>query len=73
MLNTVKSNLEGGQSIEYVLRDLVSAGLERDIALNVVKSAIGDQRRQCPNCGLSYAFNVSTCSECNTPLNEARP
>jgi hypothetical protein len=73
MLNTVKSNLEDGQSVEYVLRDLVSAGLERDIALNVVKSAIGDQRRQCPNCGLSYAANVTTCSECNTPLSEAHP
>ena len=73
MLNTVKPNLEGGEPIEYVLRDLVAAGLERDIALNLVKSAIGEQRRQCPTCGLSYAANVNTCSECNTPLDQARP
>jgi hypothetical protein len=73
MLNSVKSNLEGGQSVEYLLRDLVSAGLERDIALNMVKSAIGEQRRQCPNCGLTYAANVNTCSECNVSLNEAHP
>jgi hypothetical protein len=73
MLNAVKSNLEGGQPVEYILRDLVAAGLERDITLNVVKSAIGDQRRQCPNCGLSYTANVNSCSECNTPLTEAHP
>ena len=72
MLNSVKSDLEGGMSVEYVLRDLVAAGLDRDIALNVVKSAIGDQRRQCPKCGLSYAANVNTCSECHEPLAEAR-
>jgi hypothetical protein len=73
MLNSVKSDLEGGKSVEYVLRDLVAAGLDRDIALNVVKSAIGDQRRQCPKCGLSYAVSVNTCSECHEPLGEAHP
>jgi len=72
MLNTVKSTLEGGQSVEYALRDLVAAGLERDIALNAVKSAIGAARRECPNCGLSYAANVAVCSECNQSLIEAR-
>lgn len=73
MLNSVKSNLENGQPVEYVLRDLVSAGLDRDIALNTVKSAIGTTRRQCPQCGLSYAANVITCSECNILLAEVRP
>lgn len=73
MLNSVKSTLENGQPVEYVLRDLVSAGLERDIALSTVKSAIGTARRQCSNCGLSYASNVNGCSECNVPLIEVRP
>lgn len=72
MLNNVKSNLESGHPVEYVLRDLVSAGLERDIVLNVVKSAIGETRRQCPKCGLSYASTINTCSECNTPLEDVR-
>jgi hypothetical protein len=73
MLNAVGANLQGGQPVEYVLRELVAAGLERDIALTVVKSAIGGQRRECPKCTLSYAANVSHCSECNSPLNEAHP
>jgi len=72
MLNALQSNLEGGQPVEYILRDLVNAGLDRDIALNNIKSAIGNQRRQCPNCGLSYAANLTMCSECNQPLNEVR-
>jgi predicted nucleic acid-binding Zn ribbon protein len=70
MLNGLKFNLESGQPVEYILRDLVSAGLERDIALNNIKTAIGDQRRHCPKCGLSYATNVNVCSECNEPLGE---
>ncbi len=73
MLNAVKPNLESGQPLEYVLRDLVSAGLDRDIALNTVKSAIGTARRHCSQCGLSYAANVTMCSECNIPLGEVRP
>ena len=73
LLNSVKSNLENGHPVEYVLRDLVSAGLDRDIALTTLKSAIGTARRQCPQCGLSYAANATTCSECNIPLGEVRP
>ncbi len=73
MLNSVKSDLEGGQPVEYVLRDLVTEGLERDIALNTVRSAIGTSRRQCPQCGLSYAVNVALCSECEVPLDEVKP
>jgi hypothetical protein len=70
LLNSVKSNLENGQPVEYVLRDLVTAGLDRDIALNTIKSSVGTARRQCSQCGLSYAANVTTCSECNIPLSE---
>jgi hypothetical protein len=73
MLNSVKSNLEGGSPVEYVLRDLVSAGLDRDITLQTVKSAVGEKRRDCPTCGLSYAANVVECSECHSPLGEVRP
>ena len=71
MLNALKSNLEKGQPVEYVLRDLILAGLERGLAINAIKMAIGDQRCQCSKCNLSYASTIKTCSECNTPLNEA--
>jgi hypothetical protein len=71
MLNSLKSKLAGGQPVEYVLRDLVSAGLDRDIAVSSLKAAIGDQRRACPKCSLSYAASVTTCSECDEPLSEA--
>lgn len=70
MLNTVKSTLEGGKPVEYLLRELVSAGLDRDIALGAVKAAIGEKRNECPKCGLSYAANVTNCTECHEPLTE---
>jgi hypothetical protein len=69
-LNSIKSTLENGHPIEYAVRDLVSAGLERDVVLNVVKSAIGTARKICRPCNLTYANTVETCAECHHPLSE---
>ena len=67
-LNTLKTSLEQGTPVEYALRDLTIAGVDRDVALGLVKSAIGEARRTCPKDGLSYAISVTTCSECGTLL-----
>lgn|GEM_PF-621439 len=72
MLNTIKPQLEGGMPIEYLLRDLTSAGLDRDVALTTIDAAIGKERRICPTCGLTYAAAVATCSEDDTPLEADR-
>jgi hypothetical protein len=72
MLNSLKAALEDGHPVEYVVRDLVAAGLERTVALAAVTSAIGSTRRCCSTCNLSYAPSLTTCSECNQLLGEVR-
>lgn len=67
-LNQLKATLEQGAPIEYVVRDLTAAGLEREMALGAVKSAIGDARNICPDCELTYAAGVATCRECGAKL-----
>jgi hypothetical protein len=70
LLNSVKRNLEGGLPIEYVTRDLVAAGVDRDVGSTVVNSAIGEKRKVCRQCNLSYAENATICQECQQPLSE---
>jgi len=70
MLNSAKSALESGQPIEYVTRDLVAAGVERELVLNLINGLIGERRKVCKQCNLTYAANVETCLECKQFLNE---
>jgi rubredoxin len=67
-VNNLKANLEDGMSVEYALRDLTGAGIDRDVAVGMIKSAIGDERRTCPTCSLSYAKTIATCREDGTAL-----
>lgn len=68
MLNDAKIILESGTPVEYYVRDLTQMNLDRDIALNTVKNAIGTARNICPTCNLTYAKNVHSCSECGGNL-----
>ena len=70
LLNSVKTRLLKGDSVEYVVRDLTAAGIERDVATSLVTSSIGDARKICKNCNLSYASDVTVCQECKQPLPE---
>ncbi|MBI1278492.1 MAG: zinc-ribbon domain-containing protein [Anaerolineaceae bacterium] len=70
LLNSVKTRLLAGDPIEYVVRDLTAAGIERDVATSLVSSSIGSSRKLCKNCNLSYASDVTVCKECNQPLPE---
>lgn len=71
-LNTLTERLEDGFPVEYAIADLTAAGLERELALDSVRRAIGTLRRQCPECGLTYAPNVASCKEDDTPLEDVR-
>lgn len=64
LLNSVKSRLLDGDPVEYVVRDLTAAGIERDIALSLIDSTIGTGRRYCKACNLSYANTIDRCQEC---------
>jgi hypothetical protein len=65
-LNTIKTRLEGGHPVEYMIRDLTAEGLDREVANNMVSMAIGTERKQCPQCELSYAGHITTCNECGS-------
>ncbi len=67
-LNTVKKRLESGYSIEYLVREMTVEGFDREIAENMVKIAIGDKRKACPNCDLTYVDTVKLCRECGVWL-----
>jgi uncharacterized protein (UPF0212 family) len=68
LLNDVRTRLERGYSLEYVIADLTSGGLDRDVAHNVVNMAIGESRKTCPQCELTYAASVTMCPDCKVPL-----
>lgn len=70
LLNNVKARLENGYPVEYMIRDLTDDGVDLDIARNVVQMAIGDKRKVCPNCELTYAPNILGCSDCDRTLRE---
>ncbi|MEM6283662.1 MAG: zinc ribbon domain-containing protein [Chloroflexota bacterium] len=68
-LNSLKQRLEDGLPIEYTVADLTAAGLDRDVAMENVRQAVGTQFQQCPECNLMYAPGVARCIEDETPLN----
>ena len=68
LLNTVKSRLERGYPIEYVISDLTADGLDREIAENMIMMTIGDNRKSCPKCELTYAGVLEKCTDCQIPL-----
>ena len=70
LLNSVKSRLLNGDPVEYIVRDLTAAGIEREVAMSLVTSSIGTARKSCKNCNLSYAADVTVCQECKQPLPE---
>lgn len=68
MINRLGDILRGGKPIEYLVRDMVVAGLDNDAAWKLVHAEIGDRTVTCPECQLTYADNVTTCSECEREL-----
>ena len=70
LMNSMKAKLEKGVSIDYLVRDLTSAGLNYDMARQTVENAAGEGRRVCETCGLTYAASASTCTECGGALRQ---
>ncbi len=68
VLNTIKTKLDRGFPIEYIVSDLTLEGFDRDVAENMVNVAIGQDRKVCSNCELSYASSVQTCPDCKVEL-----
>lgn len=70
LLNTVRARLQKSQPVEYVVSDLTMQGYDRDVALNVVNMAVGEERRQCPKCELTYAPKTTMCPDCMIALKD---
>ncbi len=68
VLNNIKSQFERDISVEYVVSDLTAKGFDRDIAHNMVTVVIGDGRKECPRCQLTYPASWDTCPECKVVL-----
>lgn len=68
VMNAARSRLDAGEPVEYLIRDMNIAGLERDMAATMIAGLIGQERKVCPTCSLSYAATVSLCLECKQPL-----
>ena len=67
-INALPDRLRDGTPVEYVLRDLTAAGLDRTRAQEMIDVHLSGARRHCATCGLTYADNVTTCAECHGPL-----
>ena len=72
LLNSVKTRLKNGYPVEYMVRDLTDDGIDLDVARNIIDMAIGSERKQCPDCDLTYAANVLACADCDRTLREVR-
>ncbi len=68
LLNSVKVQLENGYPVEYMVRDLTDDGIDLDVARNIIKIAIGEDRNICPNCDLTYAASNLGCADCDATL-----
>jgi uncharacterized OB-fold protein len=68
LINTVPDRLKAGVPVEFVLRDLTGAGVDRDVALNMINPHLSAGRKTCETCGLTYANGVAACAECHQPL-----
>lgn len=70
LLNMVKTRLENGYPVEYMVRDLTDDGIDLDVARNIIHMAVGDRRKICPQCELTYAPNVLGCADCDRTLRD---
>jgi transcription elongation factor Elf1 len=68
LINTVPDRLDAGVPVEYLVRDLTGAGVDRDVALTMINPHLSAGRKTCEACGLTYAAGVAACTECKQPL-----
>jgi hypothetical protein len=67
-LNQIENDLSKGQPLEFIVRDLTAAGLDRDVALRAVEPFTASAQHHCTNCGLTYANSIHTCQNCGETL-----
>jgi hypothetical protein len=68
ILNTLGERLSRGEPLEYLMRDLTAAGLDRDIAMQMINAKLTGGRKTCDSCGLTYTSSVERCMSCGRVL-----
>jgi uncharacterized paraquat-inducible protein A len=68
LINDLPKLLATGLPVEYLVRDLNTGGLDRDVALKTIEPYLAAGRKTCPTCNLTYLASVMTCAECHKPL-----
>lgn len=68
LINALPEKLKSGTPVEYLVRDLTAAGVDRDAALTMIKPHLGEAQKNCPTCGLTYIAEITNCSECGKAL-----
>lgn len=68
LVQSVRSRLDSGQPVEYLVRDLTAAGLDLGIAKGAVEGAIDSGRKICEQCNLTYSTAANTCAACGGRL-----
>lgn len=67
-LNQIEDDLKRGKPLEFIVRDLTAAGLDRDVALRAVEPFKALAQNHCADCGLTYANSIHTCQNCGKAL-----
>ncbi len=68
VMRSIPSRLSGGYPVEYMIRDLTTAGLDLSIARGAVEGAVSSGSKVCDHCHLTYSGTADTCAECGGKL-----
>ena len=67
-LNQIESDLSAGKPVEFIVRDLTAAGLDRDVALKAIEPFTISANKHCSDCGLTYLDSITHCQNCGEEL-----
>ncbi len=70
IINSLRPRLAGGYPVEYMVRDLTAANLDLAVARQMIDMEVGEGRKACSRCSLTYAESVEICMECGEHLAE---
>ena len=67
-LYAVRADLENGTPVQMAKTKLVNAGVEPEVADQLVSAAAGDHQLRCEACDVSFVQGVKKCSVCGQGL-----
>jgi hypothetical protein len=68
LLNEAERRLRSGTPVEFMMRDMTAAGLDREVAQKSITAYLSEGSHKCPHCDLTYHIAVKTCASCGRTL-----